>query len=220
MDPLFKIREKSERLPPSILRKIGARIKYLREGVARVEAASEIAYPAYYVEPSLIVTSSAAEVGQVGVLYARTLPVEGPEGLEILVQISAPLVAFASKGTIHTVMAHEFLHYADMVKRFTKMSILSEDVSGTLFESLYADYGKFIKPQLLLKDRGLVRMLKSKFSNGLNDKRLHEKTVKEWLERGLPTIPLPPDANVVRIPLAAILGAKFDPLLKLKLQKI
>ncbi|MCP8318074.1 MAG: hypothetical protein H3Z51_14645, partial [archaeon] len=56
--------------------------------------------------------------------------------------------------------------------------------------------------------------------NGLNDKRLHERTLKEWIEKGLPTVTLSPNNNVIRLPVSSILKMKIDPLLKLKLGEL
>ncbi|MGB9659335.1 MAG: hypothetical protein ACPLY9_02255, partial [Nitrososphaerales archaeon] len=190
MDPLIKLEEveKSGKLPLSILNKIKRRMKYLYEGIAKIEQASGLKYPNYYIEPKLPLSSSQVEKGQIGVLYARTIPTEGMLGLEILVQISAPLVAFGLKTTIQAVLAHEFLHYIEFMKRFSKLDIVSDSLSTSLFEALYSDYERLFEPKLIFKDKRLVNLINKKFSNGLEDKRLNEKTLKEWIEKGLPTL--------------------------------
>ncbi|MGB9660092.1 MAG: hypothetical protein ACPLY9_06230, partial [Nitrososphaerales archaeon] len=55
---------------------------------------------------------------------------------------------------------------------------------------------------------------------GLEDKRLNEKTLKEWIEKGLPTLNLSPNDNVIRLPVSSILKMKIDPPLKLKLEEL
>ncbi|MCP8304138.1 MAG: hypothetical protein H3Z50_01495 [archaeon] len=207
-------------MPSFISKKIKKRIKYVEDGVAKIESASGLKYPSYFIEPTLPLSSSQIEAYQVGVLYARTIPIETFSGLEILVQLSAPLVAFGLKTTIRAVLAHEFLHYMELMRRFNKLDIVSDSLSTSLFESLYSDYEKLFEPKLIFKDRRLVKLIDEKFSNGLNDKKLHEKTLKEWIKKGLPTVNLSPDSNIIRVPVSLILNMKIDPLLKLKLEEL
>jgi hypothetical protein len=195
-------------------------MKYVEEGVARIELASGLKYPPYYIEPVLPSSSSPVEIGQIGVLYARTIPVEGILGLEILVQLSAPLIAFGLKTTIRAVLAHEFLHYIEFVRRFSKLDIVSDSLSTSLFEALYSDHDRLFEPKLIFNDSRLVKLVNEKFSNGLDDKALHEMTLKEWIEKGLPTLNLSPNSNVIRLPVSSILKMKIDPPLKLKLKEL
>jgi len=222
LNPLLKLEEaeRSGKIPLSILNKIRKRMEYIEEGIARIELASGLKYPSYYIEPILPLSSSQVETGQIGVLYARTIPVEGILGLEILVQLSAPLIAFGLKTTIRAVLAHEFLHYIEFVRRFSKLDIVSDSLSTSLFEALYSDHERLFKPKLIFNDNRLVNLVNKKFSNGLNDKRLHERTLKEWIEKGLPTVTLSPNNNVIRLPVSSILKMKIDSLLKLKLEEL
>lgn len=222
MDPLIKLEEAERfgKLPSSLLDKIKRRMKYLNESIAKIESASGLKYPSYYIDPILPLSSSQVEKGQIGVIYARTIPVEGVLGLEILIQISAPLVAFGLKTTIRAVLAHEFLHYIEFMRRFSKLDIVSDSISTSLFESLYSDYERLFEPNLIFNDKRLVNLVKKKFSNGLEDKRLNEKTLKEWIERGLPTVNLSPNDNIIRLPVSSILKMKIDPTLKLRLKEL
>lgn len=222
MDPLIKLEEAERlgKLPPSLIDKIKKRMKYLDESIAKIESASGLKYPSYYIDPILPLSSSQVEKGQIGVLYARTIPVESISGLEILVQISAPLIAFGLKTTIRAVLAHEFLHYISFMRSFSKLEIVSDSISNSLFESLYSDYDKLFEPKLIFNDKRLVSLVKKKFSNGLEDKRLNEMTLKEWIEKGLPTINLSPNDNVIRLPVLSILKMKIDPALKLRLKEL
>jgi len=222
LNPLLKLEEAERygKIPSSILNKIKKRMGSIEEGVARIELASGLKYPSYYIEPILPLSSSRVETGQIGVLYARTIPVEGILGLEILVQLSAPLIAFGLKTTIRAVLAHEFLHYIEFVRRFSKLDIVSDSLSTSLFEALYSDHERLFEPKLIFNDSRLVNLVNKKFSNGLNDKRLHDRTLKEWIEKGLPTVTLSPNDNVIRLPVSSILKMKIDPLLKLKLEEL
>lgn len=222
MDPLFKIHqaELADLLPVNIIKKIKSRMKYAYDGVSRVEKASGVTYPPYYVEPALDVASTGLEIGQLGLLFARTLPKEVFGSLEIWVQLSAPLIAFGDKPTIHAVIAHEFLHYVDLVRKFMNLQAISMEVPSTLFESPYADMVSLYPAEQLLKDKRLIRLVKSRFPNGFVDEKLQEKTIKRWLEKGLPVNKVTPDMNVVKVSISAIVNARFDPILRSKLDEI
>jgi hypothetical protein len=207
-------------LPTSIVKKIKARVKYVNDGISRIEKASGITYPPYNIRPMILLSESAVELGQRGVIYARVIPEEGPAGLLISVELSAPLVAFGLKGTIQAVLAHEFMHYVELVRKFTTLDILSDETVGTLHETIYSDYERLYEPKWLFQDRGLIRLLNSRFLDGLVDDRLNKNTLKKWVQKDLPSKILPPDANVVRIPIASILRTNFDPLLKNRLEEL
>ena len=219
LDPFLRLAQAETQLglDPGIGRLIRKRFRYLEEGVRRVEKASEIPYPPFYVEPVLPVATSSVELGQIGILYARTLPLETASRLEIWIQFSAPLVAFASRWTVHAVAAHEFMHYVELVRRFTRMDTTSDEVATTLFEAQYADREDLFDPNALLQDKALVRLVGKKFPGGLVDEKLHAKTVSQWLEKGRPAARLPPESNVVKIKVSSLLNTSFDPLLRAKL---
>ena len=207
-------------LPKSIVKKIKTRVKYVNDGISRIEKASGITYPPYNIRPMILFSESEVELGQRGVIYARVIPEEGPAGLLISVELSAPLVAFGLKGTIQAVLAHEFMHYVELVRKFTSLDLLSDETVGTLHETIYSDYERLYEPKWLFQDRGLIRLLNSRFVDGLVDDRLNRNTLKKWVEKDLPSAILPPDANVVRIPIASILRTNFDPLLKNRLEEL
>ncbi len=212
LDPLFKLEQPDVRgrIPPSVMKRIQSRLRYLDEGVKRVEKASGLKYPKYYVEPFLPIVSSELEPTQIGVMYARTLPLEIDGGIEIVIQVTAALIAYGSKATLHAVLAHEFLHYASLVKSFSSRQILSAELTSTLFEATHVDAEGLSSLERLYKDRSLRRLMKKKFANGLVDEKLQKNVVKNWLEKGLPVFRLTPDSNVIRLPIAAILNLKFD----------
>src|SRR5579885_1100991 len=113
-DPLYKVHNsyKSGQLPQRIYDLVVKRFPLVVEGIKRVEEASKLKYPYYYVEPSLVISTSAVEFTQLGILFARTIPIVGDDNLlHVVVQITAPLIAFGLKGTIHAILAHEFMHY-------------------------------------------------------------------------------------------------------------
>ena len=222
MEPLFRLKqpEVQARIPRSVMKKIISRLKYLDEGIKRVERAADLKYPPYYIEPFLPVMSSELEPSQIGVVYARTLPLQLDEILQIVVQITAALITYGSKATIHAVLAHEFLHYASLVKQFSSKEMLSSELTSSMFETVYMDTSGLSHLERIYKDRSLRRLLKRKFSDGLVDEKLHEKVLKHWLAKGLPTIRLTPDSNVIKLPIHSILNLRFDQSLLIKLEEL
>ncbi len=228
LDPLYKLEEARSKalIPEKVYARVVERYRYVTEGIERVKRASGIEYPEYYVEPRMVVADS--EYG-LGLMFARTIPIvkgvnEGIYGysessLSIVIQVTAPLVAYGLKGTIHAILAHEFLHYIELLARFIDMSVISDEVTDSIFESVYADMGRLVKPNRVFKnDRALVRLLAKKFrDDGLSDHRLEDKCMKEWIEKGLPTARIRVEDNVARVPIEAIALFSIDDRLKGKI---
>ena len=108
MNPLIKITEAHQKgiLPDKIFELILERFPIVVSGIDRIEKASGINYPVAYVDPSIVLSSSSSY--DYGILFARTIPLIFENQLQVVIQISAPLVVFGLKGTIHAILAHEF----------------------------------------------------------------------------------------------------------------
>ena len=222
MNPLFKVERarNDELIPQGLTKKIERRMKYIQGGISRIEKASGLRYPEYYVEPTLPLSSTRSDLGELGIIYSRTIPMNMSKGLRIQVEFSGPLVAFALKSTIEAVVAHEFMHYVELVRRFTRLDISSDEISTSLFESIYSDKDRLFDSKLLLNDKALLRLVNKRFPNGFVDEQLNLKTVKMWIQKKLPQVTVHPESNVVRIPVVTILGTKFDPSVTKRLDEI
>ena len=194
-----------------VAKKVVDRAEYMQRAVRRVEKASGLKYPPYYVEPTLPLAASTVEFGSAGVLYARVIPTSTEAGLSIVVQFTAPLIAFGGKGTIEAVAAHEFTHYVDLVRRLSTIGVVTDERATTLYESSYADSERALDPKLVFTDRALVRLVKKKFKDGLVDEALNGKVTKNWIEKGLPTRKIAPEDNLVRLRMGDVVAAKLDP---------
>ena len=213
MNPLFALdrAEAEGKIPKAIAKRVRGRAKYLVGAVKRVEKASELSYPQYYVEPVLPLAQSRGEVGQLGVLYARVIPTVAAGGLSILVQFTAALVAFGAKGTVEAVAGHEFTHYLDLVRRLSRMSVMSDERATSLFESSFADTERTVKMKSVFKDRPLIKLVERKFPLGLVDDKLNALVEKKWIGKNLPVRMVPPEENVVRLGMGSVLSSSFDP---------
>ena len=200
------------KIPEWALRKVSDRFPLVTEGIERVQKASGLKYPYYYVEPSMVVSTSAAEYTQMGIFFARTIPVVGDDRhLRVVVQLTAPLIAYGLKGTIHAILAHEFMHYLELVGRIVKMNIISDEVVGTLFEGTYSDYGRLVDEGVVFRpDRTLIDHITKRFPEGFRDFRLEDKAIKMWMEKGLPITNVPIDANTVKIPVEVMATLNVD----------
>jgi len=129
VDPLVLLDQAvaQEKVPRAIAKKVRLKMKMVQGAVQRVEKASGLRYPPYYIEPTLPVSKSGAEYGQMGVLFARVIPTTVTGNLVILVQFSAALVAYGTKGTIEAVAAHEFTHYVDLVRKISTGAMTSDE---------------------------------------------------------------------------------------------
>ena len=226
MDPLQRFNNINIRnkIPKSIFSKITKRMQYVEEGVKRIELISGIKYPQYYIEPILPISITSLEVGKYGALFARTIPTTTIQGVTIIVQLSAALIVFGNKGTIHGILAHEFLHYFEFVRRFTKMNNLSDEIVDTIFESQYADAERLYKPNLIFKDKSkgpaLIKLMRKKFKDHAVNTKLNNKTQNLWINKGLPTAKINPSTNIARISVSAITNTIFDPMVKQRINEI
>ena len=199
--------------------RIIARLKFVEQGVARIERASSIKYPNYYIEPSMLLSISAIDEG-FGILFARTLPIIIDNKVEVIIQLTAPLIAFGLKGTIHAILAHEFLHYLEFIAKMIRFEIVSDSIADTLFESRYSDLEHLLDARRVFNDRALIRLLDKKFPDGFSDQRLEDKSIKEWLNKGYPTKRISIEDNITKIPIDAIINTPIDPILEDKINNI
>ena len=220
MDPLQKVHEahKNGLLSDKIHSLIVKRFPIVISGINRIEKASRMNFPLAYVEPSVVITGTGSF--DYGILFARTIPVISGDRLEVVIQITAPLVAYGLKGTIHAILAHEFLHYLELIRKVSKMDLVSDEISGNLFEGIYSDTQRLFDPRAVFDDKTLLLHITKKFPEGFKDYKLEDKVVKFWIEKKLPAISITLDTNVVKIPANVIANTKIDPKLTSKLDEL
>jgi hypothetical protein len=220
LDPLQKVHEahKNGLLSDKIHSLIVERFPIVVSGIDRIEKASGMNFPLAYVEPSVVLTSTSSF--DYGILFARTIPVVSGDHLEVVIQITAPLVAYGLKGTIHAILAHEFLHYLELIRKVSKMGLVSDEISGNLFEGIYSDTERLFDSRAVFNDKTLLLHITKKFPEGFKDYKLEDKVVKLWIDKKLPAINITLDTNVVKIPANVIANTKIDPKLTSKLDDL
>ena len=201
MNPLVKVKEAFQNgtLPEKEYSLIVKRFPIIISGINRIEKASNVNFPIAYVEPSVIVSSSNSNSFEFGILFARTMPVITKNILQIVIQISAPLVAYGLKGTIHAVLAHEFLHYLELIRKITKMDLLSDEISTSIFENVYTDSERLFEPRAVFSDKTLLSHITKKFPSGFRDYKLEDKVIKYWIEKNLPVTNITLDTNITKL---------------------
>ncbi len=221
MDPLILLDQAvaQEKIPRAIAKKVRLRMKYVQGGVVRVEKASGLRYPPYYIEPTLTLSRSAAEYGQTGVHFARVTPMMASGGLVILVQFSAALVAFGTKGTIEAVAAHEFTHYVELVRKLSRTNVMSDESATTLYEASFADSERTVPARLLFSEKSLAALIARKFKPNLSDPSLNKKAGDEWIAKNLPVSWVSPEVKA-KIAIEAVAAARFDPAVVAKAAEI
>src|SRR5215216_6851519 len=216
-DPLIKVRDarELELIPPEIYSVIVKRFSIVEMGIQRIERASGLKYPRYYIDPTLIIASPSSadfQFAQFGFLFAQTIPVVKKNNeVEILIRITAPLVIYGLLGTIHAILAHEFMHYLELLNRIMKMDIISDELSISMFENRYLDSGRLIEAKFVFRsDHALRNHITKRFPEGFKDTRLEKKTIKYWMNRGLPSITVSLDSNIAKIPIEAMANLNVD----------
>ena len=220
MDPLVRFRDAHSKglIPDDIYDLTLKRFPIVVAGINRIEKASGIQYPIAYVEPSLVLSSSNSY--EYGILFARTIPVMFEEKFQVVIQITAPLIAYGLKGTIHAILAHEFLHFLELVRKISKMELISDEISGNLFENVYSDETRLFEPKAVFKDRALLDHITKKFPAGFRDYKLEDKTIKFWADRNLPKSNISLDANNVKLSVESLSKIKLDPKFISKIEQL
>ena len=213
MDPLVRLKDAYQKgiIPQDVYDLIIERFPITVAGINRIEKASGIRYPVAYVEPSLVLSSSNANSYEFGILFARTIPVMFEERFQVVIQISAPLVAYGLKGTIHAILAHEFLHFLELIRKISKMELLSDEISGNLFENVYSDETRLFEPRVVFKDRTLLDHITKRFPAGFRDYKLEDKAMKFWSDKNLPKTNITLDSNTVKLSAESLSKIKIDP---------
>ena len=222
MDPLVRLKDAHSKgiIPDDVYDLILERFPITVAGINRIEKASGIRYPVAYVEPSLVISSPNPNSYEYGVLFARTIPLVFEEKFQVVIQISAPLVAYGLKGTIHAILAHEFLHFLELIRKISKMELLSDEISGNLFENVYSDETRLFEPRVVFKDRTLLNHITKKFPSGFRDFKLEEKAIKFWADRNLPKSNISLDTNTVKLSMDSLSKIKLDPAFISKIEKL
>ena len=221
MNPLQKLSQSLENgvIPESTYELIQKRFHLVSDGIMRIEKASSIKYPTMYVEPSILISGSTNSL-DVGILYARTIPLIVHDSIHVVIQISAPLVAYGLKGTIHAILAHEFLHYLELVTRLSKTELLSDEISSNLFENVYSDNTRLLEPRSVFNDNMIISHITKKFPSGFHDYKLEDKVIKFWIEQKLPVSKISLDTNTVKLNAIQLSNIKLDELLLQQLEII
>ena len=212
MDPLVRLKDAHSNgiIPDDIFDLTIKRFSIITDGINRIEKASGIQYPIAYVEPSLVITSPNPNSYEYGILFARTLPVMSEDNFQVVIQISAPLIAYGLKGTIHAILAHEFLHFLELIRKISKMDLLSDEISGNLFENVYSDETRLFEPRVVFKDRTLLNHITKRFPAGFRDYKLEDKVMKFWADRNLPKTNISLDTNTVKLSAESISKIKIS----------
>jgi len=220
LNPLLKVRDAFHNgiLPKKEYSLIVKRFPNVVSGITRIEKASGVDFPIAYVEPSVTISSSGTNSFEYGILFARTIPVVAKNTLQVVIQISAPLVAYGLKGTIHAILAHEFLHYLELIRKISKMELLSDEISVNLFENVYADNERLFEPRAVFNDNTLLSHITKKFPAGFRDYKLEDKVIKYWIEENLPTTKIMLDTNTTKLSTDLISKMKLNPKLISKIE--
>jgi len=222
LDPLVRFKEAHNKgiIPDDVYDLTIERFPITVAGINRIEKASGIKFPTAYVEPSLVISSPNPNSYEFGILFARTIPVMFEEKFQVVIQISAPLVAYGLKGTIHAILAHEFLHFLELMRKISKMELLSDEISGNLFENVYSDETRLFEPRVVFKDRSLLDHITKKFPAGFRDFKLEDKVMKFWADKDLPKSNISLDTNTVKLSIESLSKIKLVPAFVSKIKQL
>ncbi len=224
IDPLFKVKSAYDKkiIDDNIFNLILKRKTLIEDGIHRIQRLTEIEYPQYFIEPSLLIATSPLEYEQFSIIYARTIPICNKENeMEVFIQLFTPLVIYGLRGTIHSVIAHEFLHYLDILNKIINLEITSNIPNDTLFENIFTDNEKlFDHFRVFKKDKYLTKMITKKFENGFLDEKLNNKSIKLWIQKKLPIEKMPIESNYIKLPFLSLANTEIDEAIKKKISSL
>ena len=64
---------------------------------------------------------------------------------------------YGLKGTLHAVLAHEFLHYLNILKNIINLEVTSDNISNTLYENSFSDNEKTLDSTKVFKGDVIFR---------------------------------------------------------------
>jgi len=197
------------------------KMRVVEEGIKRIERKTSIDYPNYFIEPNLLVATSDIEYQQYSILYARTIPFCTTENrIKIVIQLSAPLVMYGLKGTLYAVLAHEFLHYLNILKNIINLEVTSDNVSDTLYENSFSDNERTLDlTKVFRRDIYLQNVVNKKFVNGFNDSKLDKRAESFWIKKKLPIQKIMIGDNFIKLPFSALANTVVDDSLKNEISK-
>jgi hypothetical protein len=168
-----------------------------------------------------LIATSSLEYEQFSIIYARTLPISNKNNkIEIFIQLFAPLIIYGLKGTIYSVLAHEFLHYLNIINKIINLEVYSDKPSDTLFENTYSDSEKlFDHHKVFKRDKYLIKTIDSKFEFGFNDEKLNRKSIKYWLQKKLPMEKLQIENNYTNLSFLSMANTEIGEDIKRKIIK-
>lgn len=224
IDPLFKVKLAYEKkiIDDNIFNLILKRKSLIEEGIFRIQRLTEIEYPQYFIEPSLLIATSSLEHEQFSIIYARTIPICNKDNeIEVFIQFFTPLVIYALKGSIHSVIAHEFLHYLDILNKIINLDITSNNPNDTLFENIFTDNEKlFNHSKVFKRDKYLTKIISKKFENGFLDEKLNDKTIRLWIQKKMPIEKMPIESNYTKLPFLSLANTEIDEVIKKKVSSL
>ena len=100
------------------------------------------------------------------------------------------------------------------------MNVISDEISGNLFENVYSDNTRLFEPQSVFDDKTLVQHITKKFPSGFRDYKLEDKVVKYWIEKNLPALQISLDINTVKLNAKSLSQININPSLLKKLEDI
>ena len=100
------------------------------------------------------------------------------------------------------------------------MNVISDELSGNLFENVYSDSTRLLEPQSVFDDKTLLQHIIKRFPSGFRDYKLEDKVLKFWIEKQLPTLKITLDSNTVKVDAELLSKIEINSALVKKLQQI
>lgn len=185
------------------------RIKRLLSSISIIEKGSGTPYPSIFIVPELRILIHEAEVG--AVIHAH-IDFKRREGVvEPIISLSLPFLNLGRKAALTAVLAHEFLHYLYLAKKFLESDFFTfqQSFGETVMGRLSLDEAVQIPAKAVFKSRYLIDLVAERFQSLINDDRLMRRIEDEWISKDLPVVKLDPGDLIVHLSASEFVNLKF-----------
>ena len=103
------------------------------------------------------------------------------EKFQVVIQISAPLIAYGLKGTIHAILAHEFLHFLELIRKISKWNYFLMKFLEIYLKMCTVMKLDCLNQELFSKIEPYLDHITKRFPAGFRDYKLEDKVTKFWI---------------------------------------
>jgi|Deesub1362B_J571_1020462.scaffolds.fasta_scaffold00004_315 hypothetical protein len=176
----------NKRIPWRLVYNSARKIPLLVDRIRYIERITGLPYPPVKVSSTVNILVHEMDVG--GIVHGNIDFIMGANRIVPIIDITLPFLLYGEKKVLTGVLAHEYLHYIFLAKKFIDSDFfsLAQFFSGTVVGRMIFDEVYQISPEYVFGKSQLSRLLERELDKMLRRKTLINKIVKGWIDKGYP----------------------------------